>query len=181
MDETFVRALIGAVGAEYVRTDAASLGRTLQTPSASATCQTSSSFQAALRRLRQSPASATSSACRWSCAAPGPATPEAPFRLAAGVVLSMERLNRILAIDEANLLAVVEPGVVDGDLQRAVEAVGLFYPPDPASLEIVVDRRQRGRVRRRAARLQVRHDTRYVLALEAVLAGGQRSRPARRP
>src|SRR5687767_7439146 len=52
-----------------------------------------------------------------------------------GVVLSMERLNRILEIDEVNLLAIVEPNVITGDLQRAVEAVGLFYPPDPASLE----------------------------------------------
>jgi glycolate oxidase len=52
-----------------------------------------------------------------------------------GVVLSMERLNRILEIDEKNLLAVVEPNVITADLQRTVERVGLFYPPDPASLE----------------------------------------------
>ncbi len=51
-----------------------------------------------------------------------------------GVLLSMERLNRILEIDELNLLAVVEPNVINADLQRAVEQVGLFYPPDPASL-----------------------------------------------
>ena len=51
-----------------------------------------------------------------------------------GVVLSLERLNRILEIDEASLLAVVEPNVVTGDLQDAVERIGLFYPPDPASL-----------------------------------------------
>ncbi len=50
-----------------------------------------------------------------------------------GVVLAMARFNRILAIDEANLLAVVEPNVITRDLHRAVEARGLFYPPDPAS------------------------------------------------
>ena len=50
-----------------------------------------------------------------------------------GVVLSLERMNRILEIDEQNLVAVVEPGVMTGDLQREVEARGLFYPPDPAS------------------------------------------------
>jgi glycolate oxidase len=50
-----------------------------------------------------------------------------------GVVLSLERMNRILEIDEENLLAVVEPGVITGELQRVVEARGLFYPPDPAS------------------------------------------------
>ena len=47
-----------------------------------------------------------------------------------GVVLSMERFNRIVEIDEANLLAVVEPMVINADLQKAVEQVGLFYPPE---------------------------------------------------
>jgi glycolate oxidase len=51
-----------------------------------------------------------------------------------GVVLSLQRMNRILEIDEANLIAIVEPNVITGDLQNAVEQVGLFYPPDPASL-----------------------------------------------
>jgi len=51
-----------------------------------------------------------------------------------GVVLSLERFDRILEIDEANLLAVVQPNVITGDLQDRVESVGLFYPPDPASL-----------------------------------------------
>ena len=51
-----------------------------------------------------------------------------------GVVISLERMNRILEIDDANLVAVVEPNVITGDLQDAVEKVGLFYPPDPASL-----------------------------------------------
>ncbi len=53
-----------------------------------------------------------------------------------GVVMSLERLNRILEIDEGNLLAVVEPNVITGDLQDAVERLGLFYPPDPASLRM---------------------------------------------
>ena len=51
-----------------------------------------------------------------------------------GVVVSLERLNRILDIDEGNLLAVVAPHVITGVLQDAVEAVGLFYPPAPSSL-----------------------------------------------
>jgi glycolate oxidase len=50
-----------------------------------------------------------------------------------GVVLSTERLNRILAIDERNLQATVEPGVINEVFQNAVKEVGLFYPPDPAS------------------------------------------------
>jgi glycolate oxidase len=50
-----------------------------------------------------------------------------------GVVLSIERLNKILEIDKKNLMAVVEPGVITQELQEAVEKVGLYYPPDPAS------------------------------------------------
>jgi len=52
-----------------------------------------------------------------------------------GLVLAMERLNCILSIDQQNLIAKVEPGVITADLQRAVNKVGLFYPPDPASAD----------------------------------------------
>lgn len=50
-----------------------------------------------------------------------------------GVVLSMEKFNQILNIDELNLQATVEPGVITEIFQNAVKAKGLFYPPDPAS------------------------------------------------
>ncbi|WP_426060729.1 FAD-binding oxidoreductase [Hymenobacter sp. B1770] len=50
-----------------------------------------------------------------------------------GVLLSTERLNKIVQIDERNLQATVEPGVVNEAFQNAVKEVGLFYPPDPAS------------------------------------------------
>jgi glycolate oxidase len=50
-----------------------------------------------------------------------------------GIVLSTRLFNRILEIDTTNLMAVVEPGVITQVFQEAVEAVGLFYPPDPAS------------------------------------------------
>jgi len=50
-----------------------------------------------------------------------------------GVVLSTERFNKIIEIDERNLQATVEPGVVNEAFQNAVKEVGLFYPPDPAS------------------------------------------------
>lgn len=52
-----------------------------------------------------------------------------------GIVLVLTRMNRILQIDTDNLIAVVEPGVVTADLQKEVEKLGLFYPPDPASKE----------------------------------------------
>lgn len=50
-----------------------------------------------------------------------------------GIVLSLEKMNRILELDENNLMAVVEPGVITEVLQNAVAERGLFYPPDPAS------------------------------------------------
>ena len=90
-----------------------------------------------------------------------------------GVVLSMERFNRILEIDEESLLAVVQPHVVTGDLQEAVEARGLFYPPDPASLK---QSSLGGNVAECAGGPRaVKYGTtkRYVLALEAVLPTGE--------
>ncbi len=48
-----------------------------------------------------------------------------------GIVVSLERLNKIKSIDKEAMTAVVEPGVILADLQKAVEAEGLFYPPDP--------------------------------------------------
>ena len=53
--------------------------------------------------------------------------------LAGSLVLSITRMNAILEIDEINHVAVVQPGVINADLQAAVEARGLFYPPDPSS------------------------------------------------
>ena len=50
-----------------------------------------------------------------------------------GVIVSMERFNKILNIDELNLQATVEPGVITEVFQNAVKEKGLFYPPDPAS------------------------------------------------
>ncbi len=90
-----------------------------------------------------------------------------------GVVISLERMNRILEIDESNLVAVVEPCVITGDLQDAVERVGLFYPPDPASLRISTIG---GNVAECAGGPQAfKYGTtkRYVLGLEAVLPTGE--------
>lgn len=90
-----------------------------------------------------------------------------------GVVLSLERMHRILEIDEQDLTAVVEPGVVTGDLQQAVEKRGLFYPPDPASSRFCTIG---GNIAEcagglRAVKYGVTKD--YVLGLEAVLPTGE--------
>jgi glycolate oxidase len=90
-----------------------------------------------------------------------------------GLVLSLERLNRILDIDRINLLARVQPNVITGDLQDAVEEVGLFYPPDPASLR---QSALGGNVAECAGGPRAfKYGTtrRYVLALEAVLPTGE--------
>lgn len=52
------------------------------------------------------------------------------------VVVVMTRWNKILEIDPANLTVLVEPGVITGKLQREVEKTGLFYPPDPGSVNV---------------------------------------------
>jgi len=90
-----------------------------------------------------------------------------------GLALSLERMNRIIEIDEADFLAVVEPGVITGDLQRAVEARGLFYPPDPASRQFCT---MGGNVAEcagglRAVKYGVTKD--YVLGLEVALPTGE--------
>src|SRR5687767_582552 len=90
-----------------------------------------------------------------------------------GVVLSMERLNRILEIDQVNLLAVVEPNVITADLQRAVEEVGLFYPPDPASLEISSIGGNVAECAGGPRAFKYGTTKRYILALQAVLPTGE--------
>jgi glycolate oxidase len=97
-----------------------------------------------------------------------------------GVVLSTERMQRILEIDEENLLAVVEPGVVTGTLQQALAGRGLFYPPDPASLGTCsiggnVAHNAGGP---RALKYGVTRE--YVLGLDTVMADGSRLRSGRR-
>ncbi len=90
-----------------------------------------------------------------------------------GVVLSMERLNKIITIDELNLQAMVEPGVITEVFQQAVKEKGLFYPPDPASsgscfLGGNLSQNSGGP---KAVKYGVTRD--YVLNLEVVLPNGE--------
>ncbi|HLZ54435.1 MAG TPA: FAD-binding protein, partial [Verrucomicrobiae bacterium] len=89
-----------------------------------------------------------------------------------GIVLSLERLNRIKEISVADFVAVVEPAVVTQKLQETVERRGLFYPPDPASR---ADNFIGGNIATNAGgprclKYGVTRD--YVLGLEIVLANG---------
>jgi len=56
--------------------------------------------------------------------------------IADGIVIAMNRMNRMIRIDEVNRIAIVEPGLITGRLIRAANAVGLHYAPDPSSLQV---------------------------------------------
>jgi glycolate oxidase len=88
------------------------------------------------------------------------------------VVLSLERLDRIVAVDEGNMTATVEPGVITQVLQEEVEARGLFYPPDPASRGscTIGGNIAENAGGPRAVKYGVTGE--YVMALEAVLVDG---------
>jgi glycolate oxidase len=90
-----------------------------------------------------------------------------------GIVISLERMNHILEIDEENLVAVVQPNVITGDLQDAVEKVGLFYPPDPASLKQSTIGGNVAECAGGPRAFKYGTTKRYVLGLEAVLPTGE--------
>ena len=89
-----------------------------------------------------------------------------------GIILDLSRMNRILEVDEETFTATVEPGVVLEDFQRHVEAMGLFYPPDPGEKTATIA----GNIATnaggmRAVKYGVTRD--YVRALEVVLSDGR--------
>ena len=90
-----------------------------------------------------------------------------------GIVLAFEKyMNKILEIDTQNMVAVVQPAVINMDLQKCVEKLGLFYPPDPASEEYCtiggnVSENAGGM---RAAKYGITKD--FVMAMRAVLPNG---------
>lgn len=90
-----------------------------------------------------------------------------------GIVLLMTRMNRIIEIDAANLVAVAEPGLVVADLNREVEKLGLIYPPDPGTVATAT---LGGTVAENSGGLRglkygvSKH---YVMGLEVVLADGR--------
>jgi glycolate dehydrogenase FAD-linked subunit len=89
-----------------------------------------------------------------------------------GVVLSLERMNRILELDEENLVIVVEPNVITGTIQDAVEKVGLFYPPDPASLRTSVIGGNVAECAGGPRAFKYGTTKQFVLGLQAVLPNG---------
>ncbi len=98
-----------------------------------------------------------------------------------GIILAMEKhMNKILEIDTENMVAIVQPAVINKDLQKHVEELGLFYPPDPASEEYStlggnVSENAGGM---RAAKYGITKD--FVMALRAVRANGDIIRAGKR-
>ncbi|MCX2682540.1 FAD-binding protein [Campylobacter sp. MIT 21-1685] len=98
-----------------------------------------------------------------------------------GLILSFEKhMNKIIEIDLENLVAVVQPGVINIHLQKEAAKHGLFYPPDPASMEYSslggnVSENAGGM---RAAKYGITKD--YVMALRAVLPNGEIIRAGKR-
>lgn len=98
----------------------------------------------------------------------GGATP-----LRGAIVLSFEKMNKIIDIDSENMNVLCEPGVINGKLQHVLEQAGLFYPPDPASMHFCTIG---GNVAEnaggpRALKYGVTRD--YVMEIEAVLPDGE--------
>jgi len=90
-----------------------------------------------------------------------------------GVVLPLTRMNRIIEIDTDNQIAIVEPGVVTGDLQNAVRRHGFFYPPDPASLKYCTIGGNAAECAGGPSAVKYGVTKDYVIGLEVVLPSGE--------
>ena len=91
---------------------------------------------------------------------------------AGGIVLSTERMKRVLEVDGKNMTATVEPGVLLMEFPKALEGTGLFYPPDPGEKTATMGGNAMTNAGgMRAVRYGVTRD--YVLGMEVVLASGE--------
>ena len=168
----FVEALRAVVGAEFVRTDSASRetygtdGMKRGRPADVVVLPDGADQVSAILKLcstHRVPVVPRGAGTGYT----GGAVP-----LHGGVVLSLERMNRILEIDEENLVVVVEPNVITGTIQDAVERVGLFYPPDPASLRLSVIGGNVAECAGGPRAFKYGTTKQYVLGLQAVLPNG---------
>jgi len=90
-----------------------------------------------------------------------------------GVVLVMHRMNRILEIDQENLTAIVQPGIITAQFINHVESLALFYPPDPSSMKISTIGGNIAECSGGLRGLKYGTTKDYVIGLEAVLANGE--------
>ncbi|MFF5722930.1 FAD-binding oxidoreductase [[Kitasatospora] papulosa] len=96
------------------------------------------------------------------------------------IVLSLVKMDRILEISPVDRIAVVEPGVVNATLSRAVGELGLYYPPDPSSWEMCTIGGNIGTASGGLCCVKYGVTAEYVLGLEVVLADGRLLKTGRR-
>ena len=89
-----------------------------------------------------------------------------------GLVITFSRMNRILEIDADNMIAVVEPGVITGELQSALKKHGLMYPPDPASLNFCTIGGNAAECAGGPSAVKYGVTRDYIIGLEVVLPSG---------
>ncbi len=90
-----------------------------------------------------------------------------------GLVLALSRMNRILEIDFDNQIGIVEPGVITGEFQQAVKKMGLFYPPDPASLKFCTMGGNAAECAGGPSAVKYGVTKDFIIGLEVVLASGE--------
>ncbi len=90
-----------------------------------------------------------------------------------GLVIGFSRMNRIIEIDRDNMIAVVEPGVITGELQAALQKQQLMYPPDPASLRFCSIGGNAAECAGGPSAVKYGVTRDYIIGLEVVLPGGE--------
>jgi glycolate oxidase len=96
------------------------------------------------------------------------------------IVLTLEKMNKVVEVDVPNRLVVTQPGVYNADLSRTVADHGLFYPPDPSSWEFCSVGGNLATNSGGLCCVKYGVTTDYVLGLEVVLASGEVLRTGRR-
>ena len=90
-----------------------------------------------------------------------------------GIILNFSKMNKIISISKENMTAIVEPGVVLGDLQKEVEKLGLFYPPDPSNLAVSTIGGSIAQSSGGAKSFKYGTTKDYVIDLKVVMANGE--------
>ena len=90
-----------------------------------------------------------------------------------GIILNFSKMNKILSIDSSNMTATVQPGVVVGDLKKATEAFGMFFPPDPSNFKVSTIGGAIAQSSGGAKSLKYGTTKDYVLSLKVVTSDGK--------
>lgn len=90
-----------------------------------------------------------------------------------GIILNFSKMNKILELSPENMTITVQPGVVLGDIQKEVEKVGLFYPPDPSNLAVSTIGGSIAQASGGAKTFKYGSTKDYVIDLKVVMADGQ--------